>query len=356
MKKYNNQRGGVKEIARRAKVSIATVDRVIHNRDGVSQSTRKKILKIIKDIDYRPNFIASRLASRKIYNIAVVIPKVSDETDYWQAPLQGIERAANELYEFGIRIHHHLFDLNNKASFQWVVDKLMSRSDKVDAILLAPVFNRESTDFLGYCRQHQWPYVFINSDIPDQESLCYIGPELQQSGYLAGHLMHFALAEQDKVLIVNISCEMDAHHHLLRKEEGFRRYFTDKSALYQLIKLDIHQTDYPSVRYRLKQIFRDHPNIGAIFTTNSRVSTVARFLESCGKENLLLIGFDFLADNLEYLKRKTVDFLICQKPEEQGYRGIMTLYQHMVVSASVEKTYYMPIDIITRENYRYYSN
>ena len=34
---------GVKEIARRANVSIATVDRVIHNRTGVSETTRKKI-------------------------------------------------------------------------------------------------------------------------------------------------------------------------------------------------------------------------------------------------------------------------------------------------------------------------
>ena len=234
--------------------------------------------------------------------------------------------------------------------------KLISQEDKVDAILLAPVFNRESTAFLNHCRQQQWPYVFINSDIPDEESLCYIGPELQQSGYLAGHLMHFALAEQDKVLILNISCEMDAHHYLLRKEEGFRKYFSDESVQHQLIKKDIHQTDYPSVQNQLEQIFRNDPDIGAIFTTNSRVSTVARFLEGCGKENLLLIGYDFLADNLEYLKRKTIDFLICQKPEEQGYRGVMALYQHMVVAAPVEKTYFMPIDIITRENYRYYSN
>ena len=43
---------GVKEIARRANVSIGTVDRVLHNRTGVSKKTKHKILEIIKELDY----------------------------------------------------------------------------------------------------------------------------------------------------------------------------------------------------------------------------------------------------------------------------------------------------------------
>lgn len=356
MSQQQNQGGGVKEIARRAKVSIATVDRVIHNRDGVSKNTREKILKIIEDINYRPNIIASRLASRKLYNIAVLIPRVSEETDYWQAPLKGIARAAQELHEFGIRTHHHLFDLNNKASFEQAVDKLLATADKVDAVLLAPMFNEESVRFLQYCREQAWPFVLINSDIPEQESLCYIGPELRQSGYLAAHLMRYATGDEDQLLIVNISHELDMHHHLLRKEEGFRACFADHQARNTIHKLDIHQTDYDSVQMHLNRVLHEYPDIRAVFTTNSRVSTVARFLESSGKSDLLLVGYDFLSENLEHLKRGTIDFLMCQKPEEQGYRAIMTLYRHLVLSARVEKTHYMPIDIITRENYQFYSN
>jgi len=54
---------GVKEIARRAKVSIGTVDRVLHNREGVSEKTKTKINKIIQELDYQPNILARRLAS-----------------------------------------------------------------------------------------------------------------------------------------------------------------------------------------------------------------------------------------------------------------------------------------------------
>lgn len=345
---------GVKEIARRANVSIATVDRVIHNRTGVAENTRSKILQIIKDINYQPNILASRLASKKVYALAVLIPKVSKETDYWEAPLKGIERAEAEISKYGIRISTYLFDLNSKASFVKQTEKVLA--EKVDGILLAPSFIEESTHFTFRCKERNIPYVFINSDIPNQDSLCYIGPDLMKSGYLAAHLMSYGMAAHDKVLVVNISKEIDNHHHLLRKEEGFRKYFEDHQKAVEIIKVDVRQTDYAALEETLTQLFHQHPDIRAVFTTNSRISSVARFVEKTARVNLLLVGFDFLKENIEFLKKETIDFLICQKPEEQAYRGIMSLYQHLVMSAAVEKTHYMPIDIITKENYSFYSN
>ncbi len=62
MKKNTDSNAGVKEIARRAKVSTATVDRVIHNRTGVSEKTKERINKIIQELNYQPNVLAQRLA------------------------------------------------------------------------------------------------------------------------------------------------------------------------------------------------------------------------------------------------------------------------------------------------------
>ena len=344
--------GGVKEIARRANVSIATVDRVIHNRTGVSVKTRKKIQQIIKEIDYQPNVLASRLASRKVYQLAVLIP-MSKETDYWEAPLNGIQRAEAEISQYGINIHTHFFDLNSKASFVNQTKKVLA--NPVDGVLLAPSFMDESVHFTSVCRERNIPYVFINSDIPHQNSLCYIGPDLMQSGYQAAHLISYGVAEDEKVLVVNISKEIDNHHHLLRKEEGFRKYFKDHQRSNEIVKIDIRKTEYAALEEIMARVFGEHPDIKAVFTTNSRVSSVARFVEAKGK-NLLLVGYDFLKENIEYLKKETIDFLICQQPEEQAYRGIVALYRHLVLSSPVEKVHYMPIDIITKENYSFYKN
>ena len=91
-KQQNDSLSGVKEIARRANVSIATVDRVIHNRKGVSESTKKKINDIIAEMGFQPNILASRLASKKTNRFAVLIPN-ANETDYWEAPRRGVDRA-----------------------------------------------------------------------------------------------------------------------------------------------------------------------------------------------------------------------------------------------------------------------
>ena len=102
-KKQNNSLSGVKEIARRAKVSIATVDRVIHNRKGVSEATKDKINAIIKDMGFQPNILASRLASKKMNRFLVIIPQ-SLENEYWEASEKGIDRAYSEIRQYGITV------------------------------------------------------------------------------------------------------------------------------------------------------------------------------------------------------------------------------------------------------------
>jgi LacI family transcriptional regulator len=56
------------------------------------------------------------------------------------------------------------------------------------------------------------------------------------------------------------------------------------------------------------------------------------------------------------LKDGDIDFLICQKPGEQAYKGIMSLYQHIVLNSGADRMQFMPIDIITKENYQFYKN
>ncbi|RYF99994.1 MAG: LacI family transcriptional regulator, partial [Chitinophagaceae bacterium] len=114
---FKKEVSGVKEIAKRANVSIATVDRVIHNRTGVSEKTRILIQQIIKELDYQPNVLARSLASRKTLNFAVLIPSVSQETAFWAAPLNGVNQAESDVRRYGIKIDKYFFDQNDKSSF-----------------------------------------------------------------------------------------------------------------------------------------------------------------------------------------------------------------------------------------------
>ncbi|WP_158798888.1 LacI family DNA-binding transcriptional regulator [Pedobacter sp. L105] len=352
-KTHQPERAGVKEIARRANVSIGTVDRVIHNRTGVSEKTRILIQSIIKELDYQPNIMAQRLASKKNLRFTILIPGVSAETEFWKAPLIGIEKAEQELKPYGIHIEKYFFDQNDRKSFVGLTKKILK--DGSDGVLLAPSFIGESAEFVTACQVAKIPYVLINSDLPEVDSLSYIGPDLFNSGYLSAHLAGYAIKE-GKVLVVNISKDLDNDHHLLRKETGFNTYFKDKGISIKVVRADIRQTDDVFITQQLSAVFAAHPDIQGIFVTNSRVSAVARYLQQAEITDKLLIGFDFLKDNIEQLKKGTIDFLICQKPQEQGYKGIMALYQHLILNEVIEKVHFMPIDIITRENYAVYGN
>ena len=82
---------------------------------------------------------------------------------------------------------------------------------------------------------------------------------------------------------------------------------------------------------------------------------MAQFIEN-NQKDVILIGYDFLKENIDYMDRGIIDFLVCQKPKQQGYRGLISLYQHLAFGSAVEKIYFMPIDILTKENSAFYRN
>ncbi|SHN14728.1 transcriptional regulator, LacI family [Cyclobacterium lianum] len=350
--KNNNKLTGVKEIARLADVSIATVDRVLHNRPGVSAKTKSKIEAIIKQLNYSPNILASRLASGKIFHLAVLIPKSSDRTDFWDAPLKGIERAAEEISRYGVRVAYYFFDLNNEDSFVSSADSIL-KEKKLDGVLMAPSFVSKSIRFVQRCKEKKIPFVFIDSNVEEAESLSYIGPPLFESGFLGARLCVLGMHRSDKVLFVTISREGSSYNYS-RIEAGFKFFFFENDLHHEMIKLDIEDTERNSVFSNLEKAFSKYPDIEAIFVTNSRVFSVAQFLELKNYSKIHLVGYDFSQENQKYLKKGMINFLICHKPEEQGYKGLMSLYHHLALKLKVDQTYYMPIDIVTRENQDFY--
>lgn len=354
MRKKKSSLTGVKEIARRANVSIGTVDRVIHNRAGVSPETKEKIQRIIKEMDYQPNLLGRRLAMHnKATTFATLIPKVSEETSFWERPLRGIERAEAEIKQYNVKVEKFFYDLNESSSFVDAAKKVLR--DKPQGVLLAPSFIEESIDFTNKCKTLNIPYVLMDSDIPDQSGLSYIGPELYRSGYMAANLISYLLKDDEDILIVNISKQMETNHHLLRKEEGFRRYFNEHHLKNKIHKIDINKLKYDAIKKQLDMVFLKEKNIGLIFVTNSRASYVAHYLKE-EKNDIMLIGYDYVNENIRYLEEGIINFLICQKPGEQAYQGVMALYKHIILGLPVEEHIYMPIDIIMKSNYSFYSN
>ncbi len=69
----------IQDVARLAGVSIAMVSRVVNNSPHkVNKATRERILKAIKELDYRPNALAKGLLIKKTMTKGIIIPDISN--------------------------------------------------------------------------------------------------------------------------------------------------------------------------------------------------------------------------------------------------------------------------------------
>jgi DNA-binding LacI/PurR family transcriptional regulator len=82
----------LKEVAEISGVSVATVSRVLNDYQHVSTETRKKVLKAIKQLNYRPSRVARRLRKRGAQILGLVIADISNP--YYSAVIQSIENIA----------------------------------------------------------------------------------------------------------------------------------------------------------------------------------------------------------------------------------------------------------------------
>lgn len=83
----------IKDIAKRAGVSVATVSRALKQPNLVKESTRKIILSAIKDLEYKPNALARGLRRQKSDNVVVVVPFIHNP--FFSGIIQGIENVAH---------------------------------------------------------------------------------------------------------------------------------------------------------------------------------------------------------------------------------------------------------------------
>lgn len=115
------------DVAREAKVSMATVSRVVNNNPNVKEATRRKVKEVIKKLKYTPNAVARGLASKKTTTIGIVLPDIADLSS--AEAVSGIESVAN-MYKYNIILANSCHD---KEKEKEIFNSFQSK--QVDGIL-----------------------------------------------------------------------------------------------------------------------------------------------------------------------------------------------------------------------------
>lgn len=341
----------IKDIARKANVSMGTVDRVLHHRGEVSEETRQRVEQIIEELDYRPNILASTLASRKGLVVGVLLPTPLSRDGYWTKPVEGIRKAITELRQYGVTAQILNFSQGDPGDFRDKAVQLLSMAP--DVVVFAPFFAPEAMDFITKLKARGIPFVFIDSNIPGQGQLAYIGQNSYQCGQLSARLLSMLVPAGKKLLVIHFARETDHQNHLLQRERGFYDWFRENRTEQQIQTAEIAISDASTTGEKLTKLLTEEPPAG-IFVTSSKVYLAARVIDRMGNRHIALVGNDLLKENISFLRNGIVDFLICQRPEEQGFNAVETLFRGVVLKIPVAEVHYSPIEIITRENLDYY--
>ena len=132
----------IKDVAREAGVSIATVSRVLNDIDVVNEETKKKVLEAIKKLGYRPNIVARSLKTQRTRTVGILIPDISNQ--FYPEIVRGAEDVAN-IYDYNVMLCNSDFDLDKEKEYLRVLKEKM-----VDGVLyMSSSLNKDILDLIN---------------------------------------------------------------------------------------------------------------------------------------------------------------------------------------------------------------
>jgi LacI family transcriptional regulator len=341
----------IRDIADRARVSIGTVDRVLHNRGRVSEKTRARVQRIIAEIGYKPNIFARNLSLSREFRFGILIPKPNQDSGFWRIPLRGIGRAQLELESAKVRVRYHHFDRYSEKSFESAFHHALV--EKPDGLLIAPVLPAIAAKLVASIPS-RIPYVFFDSTIPGAGFLSTISQDPYQSGLLAANLMKRMKCGDGGIAIVRVT---PADFHLNERLRGFLSGIqSEPSTTFVEYEADSHGGEAAFRKVALR-ILQENKNLWGVYVSNAWTHPFAHYLnDQQTSRRVCIIGYDLVAKNQKYLEAGLIDFIISQRPGMQAYEGIRALYRHVILKDNVKKTISVPLDIVTRDNVMYYQD
>lgn len=149
----------IKDVAKEANVSIATVSRVLNNVDVVNEDTKKKVLEAIKKLDYRPNIIARSLKTQRTKTIGIIIPDISNQI--YPEVVRGAEDVSN-IYDYNIILCNTDLDPQKEMEYLRVLGEKM-----VDGVIY--ISNSLEEDIVKTINNSNMPLVLIETNGKESE-------------------------------------------------------------------------------------------------------------------------------------------------------------------------------------------
>lgn len=325
----------IKDVAKEAGVSIATVSRVLNDVNVVNEETKKKVQEAIKKLGYRPNIIARSLKTQRTKTIGILVPDISSQ--FYPEVVRGAEDVAN-IYDYNVMLCNSDFDLEKEKEYlkvmrEKMVDGLIYMSSYLDKEMLELIKELQVTTVLVESKDEEGklPSVTIDGVQAAYEGTKYLIEKGNKNVAFIGTHRHNPNAW---------AIRFDGYIKAL-KEAGIEpnediMYFNDLKS----------KTGYDGVESMLKKSKFD-----AIFCSSDEIAMGAiNSLRDQGirvPEDVDVVGFnDIYTASIFYPKLTTVS----QPMYDMGSVAMRLLIKLIGKNPVEEKHFILPHDLIKRDS------
>ncbi|MDW8517002.1 LacI family DNA-binding transcriptional regulator [Priestia flexa] len=177
------------DVAKKAGVSIATVSKVINETGRIGEKTRKKVHKVMEELDYQPSSVAAALTGKKTYTIGVLVPDISNP--FFAEVARAFENSARSA---GYTLF--LCSTDNQPERENEYVELLLKK-QVDGIVVATELN--NFKLVNKIVSRELPLVLFSVDHPSVSTHVVTTDDVR-GGYLAGD--HLTSKGHRKIAII----------------------------------------------------------------------------------------------------------------------------------------------------------
>ena len=331
----------LKDIAKLAGVSTATVSNVLNgNTSKVSETTKERIEKIIKEVDYKPNAMARSLAKKESKMIGLVVPYIGPDEDFFMNPYYARMVAALERF---VRSKEYYLMLRCVPDCRQVIPQLSSWN--VDGVFFLGVVEPDVKEIISALDA---PVVFLDT-YTKEKNIVNVGLDDYKGGYLSAR---YLIGKGHKRIA--LACPDYKGTGVVRERYlGFKK--ACEEAKIEFAEDDIYRTD--TVYKGAISVGNDIALSGKGYTAVATMSDIVAFgliegIKQCGfsvPDDISVIGFDNLAEGeYVYPKLTTISQDINEKANAAG-RGMFEILEG---NKDYTADIHLPVQIIERQTVR----
>jgi len=304
----------IHDVARLARVSVATVSALTNATAFVSAELTGRIRDAMEALDYHPDRVARSLRTGKTHTIGMVVPDVTNP--FFPEVIRGVEEAAQQAGYSIVLVNSNEDPEQERRGLQTLI------SMRVDGALIACCDNTTATYDL-VSRRHV-PAVFLDR-VPPTGSAIRISTDNFKAGWVG--TKHLIELGHKRIAIVAGRIELSPHAH---RVEGFRKAMQEAG-------LPVHDEYFRTgslssdTGYAIgKQLLALERRPTAIFCTNNK--TLLGLVRALGESQVIcpdqvsILGFDDFAWTENFHPRLTT---IVQPTQELGRRGAEMLIRQI---------------------------